>query len=439
MKLLHFLKPADHIKRIPAEQVDAAYKKYSYQNFAGIFIAYAGYYLMRNNFSLAMPYLVQNGYSKAQLGMILSALLVAYGISKFLMGNLSDRSNPRYFLAIGLLISIIINVIFGCFSGVITSMFVMYTLMFINGWAQGMGGPPCYRTLAHWFSVKTRGRVMSMWNVSHSLGAALLGGIAIIVIPFFTWRGIFYVPAVLVTALTIIVVMTMRDTPQSVGLMPIEEYKNEHSHHHIDETEREKELSGKEIIFKYVLVNKYIWFLAMAQAAVYFIRYGISSWAPTYLTEIGGVKASHSGSAIVVYEIAGILGMLLCGYASDKFFKGRRAPVSILCMIIVLLGIIFYWFSTNVFASHIALFIIGMFIYGPLMLVGVQVLDIIPKKAVGTAVGLVGLFAYWIGSIPASAGFGYIVDLCGWGGGFVALTISCFIAIFFFSLTLRIK
>ena len=266
------------------ECIDAAYKKYRYKNFIGIFLGYASYYLLRKNFSLAMPYLLNIGFAKAQLGLVLSATPIAYGISKFLMGNLSDRCNPRYFITVGLIISVLINFIFGFLNGVTTSLTIMFVLLFTNGWAQGMGGPPCYRTVAHWFPISKRGRVMSVWNISHNLGAGLLGAISLIITPFFAWQSIFYIPSIMALFLTMIVVMLMRDTPQSVGLMPVEEYANEYPENNLKN--HEQELTGKEILNKYILPNKYIWFLATANIFVYFVRYGVLDWAPTYLTPI---------------------------------------------------------------------------------------------------------------------------------------------------------
>lgn len=434
---LCFLKPAPHITRLPTRQVDAAYKKYRSRNFLGIFLGYACYYMLRGNLTLAMPYLTQLGFTKSQLGWAASAIPTAYGISKFVMGNFSDRSNPRYFIAVGLFVSMIATFVCGCVTGVAATLTIMYILMFINGWAQGMGAPPCYRTVAHWYPISKRGVIMGMWNTSHNVGAGLLGLLSIAIIPIFGWKSIFYIPPILVLLVTLVVVMIMRDTPQSVGLMPIEEYSNEYPENHSNSVE--KELSGKEILFKYVLINKYVWFLALANAFVYFIRYGVLTWAPLYLTEVQGVKLSHSGISFVIFEAAGIIGMLLCGYASDKWFRGKRAPVSILCMVIVLIGILLYWFSPSISISYAALFLVGMFIYGPVMLVGVQAIDIMPKKAVGTAVGLLGLFGYWGGSMSATVVLGYIVDYFGWYGGFITLTIACLAAIFFFSLTLSVK
>ncbi len=99
-------KPAPHIAELPAEKIDSTYKRLRWQVFAGIFFGYAAYYFVRANFDLAQPGLIQQGlYTKAQLGVIGSAAGLAYGLSKFVMAGMSDRSNPRVFLPFGLLLS----------------------------------------------------------------------------------------------------------------------------------------------------------------------------------------------------------------------------------------------------------------------------------------------------------------------------------------------
>ena len=88
-------KPAPHIAELPAEKIDSTYKRLRWQVFAGIFFGYAAYYFVRANFDLAQPGLIQAGlYSKAELGVIGSAAGLAYGLSKFVMAGMSDRSNP---------------------------------------------------------------------------------------------------------------------------------------------------------------------------------------------------------------------------------------------------------------------------------------------------------------------------------------------------------
>src|SRR5690606_24478580 len=133
--------------QLPLERIDPEYKKLRWRVFLGIFIGYAGYYLVRKNFSLAMPDLIEQGYSKADLGFALSGVSIAYGLSKFLMGNVSDRSNARTFLTFGLVLSALTMILMGVFPFATSSLIIMFVLLFLNGWFQGMGWPACGRVM----------------------------------------------------------------------------------------------------------------------------------------------------------------------------------------------------------------------------------------------------------------------------------------------------
>ena len=149
--MIGFFMPAAHIPQVPAEQQGALYSRLRWQIFLGIFIGYAGYYLIRKNFSLAVPYLVEQGFSRGDLGFAMSAVAISYGFSKFLMGVVSDRSNPRVFLTVGLLLSASIFLLMGFVPWATSSVSIMFCLLFLNGWFQGMGWPPCGRTMVHWW------------------------------------------------------------------------------------------------------------------------------------------------------------------------------------------------------------------------------------------------------------------------------------------------
>ena len=104
--MIGILKPAAHKPLLPADKIDPTYRRLRWQVFAGIFFGYAAYYFVRGNFDLAQKGLIDAGlYNKAELGQIGAAAGLAYGISKFLMAAVSDRSNPKVFLPIGLLLS----------------------------------------------------------------------------------------------------------------------------------------------------------------------------------------------------------------------------------------------------------------------------------------------------------------------------------------------
>lgn len=436
--MFSFLKaspPAE--QKVEASRVDAEYRKLRWQVFAGVFIGYAAYYLIRKNFSLAMPYLINEyGFTKADLGTVGVALSLAYGFSKFIMGNVSDRSNPKYFITIGLLGSAIVSLVFGLVPGVLSSIPIMIILAALNGWFQGMGYPPGAKTMTNWFSTSERGVWWSWWNVSHNLGGGLIGPLAILGLSIFgVWQSLFYLPALIAIVLAFVMFYLMRDTPESQGLPPIDEYKGEKV---VEKVESAHTLSSKDIFYKYILNNKFLWAIAIANVFVYFIRYGIIDWAPTYLKEVKHFSVDKQSWAYFLYEYAGIFGMLASGYLSDKVFKGHRAPPMLLFLAGVLIAIVVYWKNPagNPLIDNICLVAIGFLIYGPVMMIGLQAADLVPRVATGTATGLTGLFGYLLGSASAGYVMGKLVDMFGWDGGFYALILSCFLAFAFIALTL---
>ena len=172
--MIGLLRPPSHKQRIPEAETGKEYRRLRLQVFMGVFVGYAGYYFVRKNFSLAMPYLIEEGFSRTELGFALSGVAIAYGLSKFLMGSVSDRSNARTFMALGLAVSAVIMIVLGTVPIATSSVTIMFTLLLLNGWFQGMGWPPSGRTMVHWFSVSERGSKMALWNVAHNVGGGLV-------------------------------------------------------------------------------------------------------------------------------------------------------------------------------------------------------------------------------------------------------------------------
>jgi OPA family glycerol-3-phosphate transporter-like MFS transporter len=290
--------------------------------------------------------------------------------------------------------------------------------------------------MVHWFSLKERGTKMAVWNVAHNVGGGLMAPLAIAGLTVFgNWQGKLFFPAFIALAIAFIIYLLVRDTPQSCGLPPIEQYTNTYTKDYNEN--HEKEMSTRQILLDYVLVNRLIWYIALANAFIYLVRYGVLDWAPTYLKEAKGFSLKETGWAYFFYEWAGIPGTLLCGWLSDKVFQGRRAPATIIYMVLVTVAVFVYWKNPagNPVVDNLALIAIGFLIYGPVMLIGVHAMDLVPKKAVGTAAGLTGFFGYLIGAVAANAAMGYIVDAAGWDGGFLLLIGACVLSIVFTALT----
>ncbi|MFC0180502.1 glycerol-3-phosphate transporter [Thorsellia kenyensis] len=420
--MIGFFKPAPHKALVADDLIDPLYKRLRWQLFIGIFFGYAAYYLVRKNFALAIPDLIELGFTRGDLGVALSAISVSYGFSKFFMGAVSDRSNPRLFLSAGLILSSFTMMLMGFFPFATSSIAIMYALLFFNGWFQGMGWPPCGRTMVHWWSHKERGAVVSVWNTAHNVGGGIPPLLFLLGMYLFDdWRSAFYMPAIAALIMAVLVYVLMRDTPQSCGLPSIEQYKNDYPPDYSDK--HEEEFSTKQIFLDYVLNNKLLWMIAIANVFVYLLRYGILDWSPTYLKEVKDFTLNKSSLSYFLYEWAGIPGTLLCGWMSDKVFKGNRGATGVFFMILVTIATVVFWLNPvgNPGVDMACMIIIGFLIYGPVMLIGLHALELAPKKAAGTAAGFTGLFGYLGGSVAASAVVGYTVDYFGWDGGFIVM------------------
>jgi OPA family glycerol-3-phosphate transporter-like MFS transporter len=428
---------------IPAADVDREYQRHRRSVFAGIFLGYAAYYLVRNNLALAIPDILREfpQHSKADLGWALTGLSISYGISKFLMGSVSDRTNPKYFLPLGLLISCAIMFVSGTAKSIYASLGLVIVLQVVNGWVQGMGWPPAGKSMVHWFSTRERGLVVSSWNISHNVGGGLVAYFAAVGVGLFAgdWGAKFYFNAIIAAAVAIVAFFLLRDTPQHYGLPPVEQFKNDYPADYRGETERP--FTYREIFVDHVLSNKYLWAIAIANAFIYFVRYGVVNWIPTYLQTAKHFSFDQSSTGWAIYEFAAIPGTIACGWMSDKVFKGRRAPATILFMALTLVAVVAYWLNARgpLWIDYAALFAIGFLIYGPIMIVGLHALDLVPKQAAGTAAGFTGFFGYVFGSAIAGTGVGWIADKWGWPGVFLTMVVCCVLTIAFTALTLGHK
>lgn len=423
MNIFGWIKPAPSIEEIHNEdEVRKSYKYWRLRIFYGMYIGYVFYYFTRKSLAFAMPVLIEDlGYSKADLGMLASILSITYGVSKFVSGLLSDRANPRFFMAIGLMVTGILNFAFG-----MSSSLLFFALFWgLNGFFQGWGWPPCARLLTHWYSQKERGLWWGFWNTSHNIGGALIALLAAFCSQYWGWRYSMYVPGVLCFVVGFFIIDRLRDTPQSLGLPPIEKFKNDY-HLKIEEDE---ELSIKQILLRYLLKNKYIWILSFSYFFVYVIRTAINDWSMLFLVEQKNYSLITAGSGIFCFEVGGMLGSLAAGFFSDKVFKGRRNPINVIFCFAVLFAIAMFWFIRQVSPGWnlFFLFLIGFLIFGPQMLIGIAAVELSSKKAAGSATGFVGLFAY-IGAAAAGFPLGAVIEHWGWEGFFGILMVCAALA-----------
>ena len=404
---------------------DQTYKYWRLHVFLGIYVGYAAFYITRKSFTYITPALIQDlGFDKADIGIIGSLFYFTYGASKFISGILSDHSNPRYFMAIGLFITGALNILFG-FSASLATFAAIWTC---NAFFQGWGWPPCAKILNSWYSRTERGFWWGIWNTTHNVGGAIAPMLLGWLVMTMGWRFGMQVAGALGVVMTLLLFSRVRDKPQTMGLPSVGEWRNDQL-----EIAHEREgqgLSKKDILFHYVLNNKILWLLALTYVLIYIVRTTISDWGNLYMTEVHGHSLLSANSALSASEVGGFFGCLVAGWGSDWWFKGKRDVMITIFSCGVAASIVGLWMIPEAgYTLQLALFfMIGFFIYGPQMLIGMAAVECSHKNAAGASNGFVSLFAY-VGAALSGYPIAKIMEFYGWNGFFTALTVSAIMVV----------
>ena len=399
---------------------------------------YALYYIIRKNLSIAMPLLGEIGVSKVQLGAFLTAGGIVYGVGRFLNGIVADRNSARKVMAAGLFICSAVNILFG-FSDyialggaapVVTGdasaaaalVWTMGITWIVNQYFQGMGVGPCIKTLPKWFPPDELSTKQSIWNLSHSVGAGAVFALCgwLLIPAFHAWRLCFIVPAAIAAAGGVALLFLFKDSPEVVGLQVAaaagaKSAKSEDAGGQVD---------YKAYVSRWVFRNPRVWTIAIADFFVYTVRFAALDWGIVLLMETKGLSLAEATTLCFMFEIVGgNLGMVVAGWATDRFFGSRAHRTSVFCMVGVAASIAAFWLvpaSAPVLLKLAPFMMIGFFIYGPQALLGVATTQQATPRAAGVAGGFVGIFSY-ASTILSGIGFGFVAERWGWNAAYATI------------------
>lgn len=370
-----------------------------------LWLTYGSFYFCRTNLSAAIPGIeAELDLTKTQIGFILGSLKISYGIGQFVNGQLAERRSPRKLLAIGMLGSAGLNVVFGFGTA-------LYFLVFVwacNGYFQALGWPPCMRVAANWFPKQTRGKSIGIIGTGYQAMAAVTFVVSGFSVAAFGWRGALYVPAALFAASCVHMLFFLKDAPpenESTEARPANEQP----------TMVQGSISIKETVLL-TLSNPALWFLAIALGLLNACRYGFLDWGLAFLVETQNETVEKAALKYAILPLGGIAGSIFAGWATDRFFQGRRAPmIAILLTILGGLALVFHKVvEVGLWPSLIILSLIGFTIYGPqVLLVGTAPIDLARKGTPAAAVGFVNFMGY-MGAFSGDQITGLLADQYSW-------------------------
>jgi OPA family glycerol-3-phosphate transporter-like MFS transporter len=394
-------------------------------NWGFIGLTYASFYLCRYNLSFANKSICDEfGFTKDQFGLVLTAFFWAYAVGQMVNGLLTDRIGGKFALGIGAIATVIMNLLFGAasFWGIL-SVFIMIWL--VNGYLQAFGAPGMIKINTAWFSKTERGKFAGIFGFMIQLGRfaitwlapSLLAGLTVLwwTFPPAHWRWIFWVPAMIASAIAVLMMIFVKNTPEEAG------FDDPHLHEEAGHANAGP-VTLRECL-AVIFSNKTVWIVAGAYFCTGVVRQGIDQWFPRYLQDVHHVSLKSVDFAWVAWgiPIVAVLGSYCSGLVSDTLFKGRRAPVAAILYFTETVILLLATQASSLMAVSIFLILISFTVNSTHSILGTAAaMDIGGRRMAGTASGVIDSFQYYGGGL---AGFflGWLLEKLGWGSWFFSL------------------
>ena len=409
-KYFRISKPAPD--RVPGDRVDAEYRRLRSRTFWGASVVYSLYYVCRMTLSVVKQPLIDGGVlSASDLGLIGSALLLVYAFGKFVNGFIADYCNIRRFMAAGLFVSAVVNLVMGLLGFLgravsipgIVMMAVFFILWGANGWVQSMGAPPGIINLSRWFPLSKRGTYYSIFSSTPYIGKFLTFILTGVIVGALGWEWGFIFAAAAGFAGTAISLVFISDTPESKGLPSIQELSGE-------KPVKTDSMPTRELQ-KIVLRHPGIWIIALSSAFVYITQYAISGWGVLFLQKAKDFSLQGATQIIAFSEAFGVAGTIFAGWLSDTVFRGDRVKPVLISGIFCCASLLLFLFTGGGYLMNILYVSVFSLFIGVLycIVAGLMAVDIVPRKATGAALGIVGISSYVAAAIQDVV-TGYLIE-----------------------------
>ncbi len=401
------------------------WKQWRLQIFVTVWVTYLTYYIGRVNFSIAKSFIEDDPdilVDTGALGAMGFFFFIMYAGGQFVNGNLGDKFGARKLVSFGLIVSAVINILFGASGGLIWMMAVLWGM---NGFFQAMGWAPSVKTVANWYPPEDRGKWSSRLGTSYQVGGAVSWILAtfIIVTLGLDWQYAFYVAGVIMLASGVHMYLRVRNAPEEVGLPTLEEESTGKSE---VTNVREDTHLGFEYTFRSIISNKTVWFASIGLFCLNIVRYGITEWLPYIIAQEVQDNNFFPLWKTLAFPLGGIVGALVCAWFSDKYLKGRRMPVvsvlfgalGISLLVYILIPPLDWIFGAPM------LVLIGFLVFGPhVLLVSTIPMEFGTRKAASTATGFIDGWGY-VGAAFTAYGSAVFLDLFGSEGAIASWAVT---------------
>ena len=307
------------------------------KQFWNLWSTYALTYFGKVNLSIVMAALliVFTDWNMYYVGFVASGFFASYAIGQFLHGQISERFNPFVYIAVGLTLSGIANMLMGFLGGFLVALIVLETF---DGFFQSMGWSSVVRANSEIQPTdEMRDKSSTVLGCSYQFGTAVTFIVSALAVSIWGWQAGFFVASGVLIFRGISLYLTK----------PQKEFKPK---------QRVKEQVKMTFTFPVVLSGISLLFLNM-------VRYGVLTWFFVYLVQTGNIPIAKffgfDAFQVALIPIAGIIGTL-----SYNKIPLNKDLISIIFLSAMGITWVIFPFA-DPFTAVILLLASSAFLYGP--------------------------------------------------------------------------
>lgn len=392
-----------------------------------LFFAATVNYIDRQVLGILKPTLEHEfGWSETDYGWIVFSFQTAYAIGLLIVGRLMDRFGTKkgfaysitlwslaalahaWALPIGAAVATILTVFgFVSQSTAFTSVVGFIVVRFLLGLGEAGNFPASIKTVAEWFPKKERALATGIFNSGTNIGALATPLLVPLVVLYWGWYEAFIITGVIGFIWLAFWLLIYRKPEEHPKLT-----RGELAYIQSDPTE-----PTVRIPWKRLFPHRQTWAFAVGKFMTDPIWWVYLFWLPDFLNKKHGLDLKTFGLPIAIIYIIADVGSIGGGYISSRLIKqgwsinSSRKTAMLICALSVV-PIVIASMTSSLWLAVILIGIAAAAHQGWSANIFTLSSDMFPKQAVGSVVGIGGMFGA-IGGMVISPLVGYILQTTG--------------------------
>lgn len=370
-------------------------------------------WLDRMAINMAMPFIAKDlDFGPDKMGWVLSAFFAGYALFQIPGGVLSDKIGPRAVITFALAWWSL----FTGLTGAATTFGVFLVVRFLFGIGEGLFPAAVWKVIGQFFSQRNRATANALVLSSIAIGPALTPLLLRPVLAHWGWRVAFYILGGTGLVALSLARKFIFDSPAKHPTMSATELAVFEADVRVNVTSTDAPSSSSSSStgssYRELFGAPVVWALFFTALAGNITMYGWLNWLPTYLMKVKGLDLKGMALAASLPFAFGAAGCMLSGWVSDKWFRGRRKILVLVCQVFGGLALFGFTQVANASGFMVLQCAAGFLLFMSVGAIWALPMVLLPTRLMGAGAGFINMGGQ-IGGFLTNIIIGYVITLSG--------------------------